>query len=186
MKFAVTLFLTIFTFLASVSSIALAQEEETDFDDPCRTDSGALFKPLGEIRSVLSDDGLQLPPDCSGSRFNSTLGGADERFASDTDFHWQPTDFFHMPVYLDDVPLERYGQSKSPHFQPVISGVKLGLQLPVLPYKMGVDRPHECISTLGHRPPGSCVPCIRQRLPKSAKGALMQAGAVVGAGAAFP
>ena len=149
--------------------------------DPCEaTGDGALFKPLGEIKAILTEDGERLPPDCASSRFNSQTNGSQARFASDVDFHWKPTDFFHMPAYFDDVPLERYGQSIAPRLQPAISGAKFVLQIPAFPYKVGIDRPHDCITTLGHRPPGDCVPCIRQRLPKELDASVIQGATTVG------
>lgn len=157
---------------------------EPDFN-PCQAveqalADGSLFKPLAEIKSVLSTDGQRMPQDCSVLQFVSQVSGSESRFYRDIDYYWRPTDFFHMPAYFDDVPLERYGQTKFPRLQPVVSGTKFILQLPVVPYKIGVDRPHDCISTLGHRPPGDCVPCIRQRLPKELDAAFLQAASTVG------
>lgn len=155
-------------------------ESDTGFDPCYSIEGGAVFKPINEIKTTLQTDGKRLPPDCSSQQFTSESNGAESRFYTDTEYHWLPTNFFHMPAYLDDVPLERYGQSRFPKLQPAISGAKFALQVPMLPYKMGVDRPHACITTLGHQPPGDCVPCIRQRLPKSARGALVQAAATTG------
>ena len=132
---------------------------DTDYDDPCRTAAnGSLFKPLSDIKPILQSDGQRQPQDCSVAHFTSQLSGSESRFHGDIAFHWRPTNFFHMPAYFDDVPLERYGQSRRPCLQPVVSGAKFALQLPMTPYKIGIDRPHDCISTLGHRPPGDCVP----------------------------
>ena len=161
--------------------------EGTRTIDPCEAvDEGALFKPLAEIRTVLVDDGKRMPPDCSNQFFTEELAGDAPRFTVQSQFHWEPTNFFHMPTYFDDVPLERYGQHYHERLQPFISGARFVLQLPVLPYKMGVDRPHACITTLGHRPPGDCVPCIRQRLPLEADAALLQAAATVGLAFVLP
>lgn len=149
--------------------------------DPCRAViNGTLFKPLTEIKAVVENDGKRLPPDCSVTQFTSQQSGSQAQFYQDTEYHWQPTNFFHMPAYFDDVPLERYGQTKLPRLQPFVSGTKFILQLPALPYKVGIDRPHDCISTLGHRPPGDCVPCIRQRLPKELDASFLQGAATVG------
>ena len=48
----------------------------------------------------------------AGSRWSATI----------TEFQWAPANFFHQPLYFDDTPLERYGQSVCPHLQPIISG----------------------------------------------------------------
>lgn len=157
------------------------QVEEDDSFGACEAvENGAIFKPLSDIKTILASDKELLPPDCSESFFTEQLAGDSPRFSMQMAYNWEPTNFFHMPTYFDDVPLERYGQHRHPVLQPFISGTRFALQLPVLPYKMGVDRPHACITTLGHRPPGDCVPCIRQRIPIEADAAALQAAATVG------
>lgn len=155
--------------------------------NPCEDVEGAsMFKPLSEIRAVLQEDGDRLPPDCSSLYFTEKSAGDAPRFESDIAYHWMPTNFFHMPAYFDDVPLERYGQSCIPLLQPAITGAKFYLQVPAIPYKMGIDAPHSCVTTLGHRPPGNCVPCIRQTLPFQADAALIQGATAVGLAVLLP
>ena len=48
---------------------------------------------------------------------------------------------------------------------------------------MGVQPPNECVYALGHYRPGNCAPYLIDPVPISARGAAMQAGAVVGAAA---
>lgn len=153
---------------------------QRSFDDCPTVDDAALFKPMGEIRTSIHLDGKRMPPDCAERFFTSQSPADSVRFGSESAFHWMPTNFFHMPTYFDDVPLERYGQTRHEKIQPFVSGAKFALQLPVLSYKMGLDRPHACISTLGHRPPGDCVPCIRQTLPLQSDATFVQAAATVG------
>lgn len=102
--------------------------------------------------------------------------------------NWRRTCFqFKAPclctkgAYFEDVDLERYGHSWGPFLQPVISGGKFFLTVPLLPYKMGLVPPNECVYTLGHYRPGSCAPYIIDPLPLSLRAGLLQAGAVVGA-----
>ncbi len=153
---------------------------EATFDACEAVENGAIFKPLSDIKTILASDDEVLPPDCSENFFTEQLAGDSPRFSTQMAYNWEPTNFFHMPTYFDDVPLERYGQHRHPLLQPFISGTRFVLQLPVVPYKMGVDRPHACITTLGHLPPGDCVPCIRQRIPLEADAATVQAAATVG------
>lgn len=167
-----------------LASPVLAQEngdDETKEFNACEAlDNGALFKPLGQIRAVAPVASDRMPPDCSSEFFTEVVAGDTPRFNTLMAYHWQPTNFYHMPTYFDDVPLERYGQHHHEKLQPFISGARFVLQLPVLPYKIGVDRPHACITTLGHRPPGDCVPCIKQRIPHEADASLLQAAATTG------
>ena len=82
--------------------------------------------------------------------------------------------------------LERYGHSWGPFLQPVISGGHFFLTVPVLPYKMGLALPGECMYTLGYYRPGSCAPYMLDPLPLSIRAALLEGGAWVGAAAVIP
>lgn len=172
--------------LAVCGNLALAQEDDEDKDadkpfNACQAVAdGSLFKPMSDIRTVLSNDGKRMPPDCAQEFFVEEYAGDSPRFTTLTTYNWEPTNFFHMPTYFDDVPLERYGQFRHEKLQPFVSGARFVFQLPVVPYRVGIDRPHACISTLGHRPPGDCVPCIKQRIPLETDAAFLQAAATVG------
>ena len=148
--------------------------------DPCEAVEGeSLFKPIGEIRLHLPDDGKRLPPDCS-QLFSEARDGNYRRFDTNFCFHWEPTNFLRRPVYFDDVPLERYGQSKSELLQPGISASRFVLSTPMLPYRMALDPPWRCVSNLGHRPPGDCVPCIKQVPPIQGNATFVEAAVAVG------
>ncbi len=101
-------------------------------------------------------------------------------------FTWKASCLCHKPLYFEDVQLERYGHSRCPVLQPVISGVRFWATIPILPYLMGVYPPNECIYDLGYFRPGSCAPHMLQPLPISLRGALIEAGVVVGLAAAIP
>jgi hypothetical protein len=164
-----------------MGGLSAQQTEEFAGYDPCQAlENDTLFRPLKDIKTGIPRDGKRLPPDCTVGYSVGTVSGNQPRAKVITPFSWQATDFFHWPLYFDDQPLERYGQTKHPMLQPAVSGAKFFLTLPILPYKMGVDRPHDCISTLGHQPPGSCVPCIKQTIPLEADAAFFEAAAAVG------
>jgi hypothetical protein len=137
------------------------------------------FVPLSEITAGLQLDLTQIPTDCSKDLFSPPRpSGA--LFASTSQFHWQPSNFFHQPLYFDDTPLERYGQSLCPCVQPVISGVRFFITIPAIPYKIGVDHTCDCVTTLGKYRPGSCAPCMKEVLPLcDLDGALLTAGTAV-------
>jgi hypothetical protein len=99
---------------------------------------------------------------------------------------WKASALCHKPLYFEDEQLERYGHSWPPCVQPFVSGAHFFTHLPVLPYCMGVEPPTECIYALGHYRPGNCAPYMCDPIPISARGALFQAGAVVGTAAALP
>ncbi len=100
--------------------------------------------------------------------------------------HWKASALYHKPLYFEQVRLERYGHSWGPCLQPLMSGVHFFGSLPVLPYKMGVRTPRECVYALGYYRPGNCAPYMLDPVPLSLRGALFQAGAVVGISAVVP
>ncbi|MEX1223626.1 MAG: hypothetical protein WEA31_03680 [Pirellulales bacterium] len=103
-----------------------------------------------------------------------------------TQFTWTASGLCHKPLYFEQVNVERYGHSLGPIGQPVLSAAHFFLSVPIIPYKMGVHPPNECIYALGYYRPGDCAPYFIPPIPISARGALFQAGAVVGVAAALP
>ena len=70
--------------------------------------------------------------------------------------------------------------------QPIASGVHFFGTLPILPYKMGLQTPNECVYALGYYRPGSCAPYMIDPLPFTWRAALFEAGAWVGGAAVVP
>lgn len=77
--------------------------------------------------------------------------------------------------------MERYGHTWGPAVQPIISGAHFFATVPLLPYKMGMEPPWECVYPLGYYRPGSCAPFTLGPVPLSARGAAVEAAAVTGA-----
>ena len=131
--------------------------------------------------SVAGVPGEDYPFECS-------LG--DEPFAprqwAETIYTWKASGLCHKPLYFEDVQLERYGHSHGPYTQPLISGAHFFATLPILPYKMGLKTPDECVYALGHYRPGSCAPYFVGGYPFTWRAALFEAGAVAGAAAIIP
>jgi hypothetical protein len=96
-------------------------------------------------------------------------------------YTWKASALCHKPLYFEQVQMERYGHAWGPFMDPVISGAHFFATLPILPYKMGIEPPQECIYALGYYRPGSCAPYMIEPFPLSPKGALIEAGAVTGA-----
>lgn len=100
------------------------------------------------------------------------------RFASTT-FTWKAAGYCHKPLYFEDWNLERYGHSRG-WADPIVSGAHFFATLPVLPYKMGVELPWECIYPLGYYRPGSCAPWTVPAVPISKRGLALEAATVTG------
>ena len=109
------------------------------------------------------------------------------RHFSQTCYMWKASAVSTQAAYFEDVQLERYGHTKvCPALQPIVSGARFFSTIAILPYKMGVTPPKECVYTLGHYPAGNCAPYMVEPFPISPRGALFQAGAVTGAVFALP
>jgi hypothetical protein len=101
-------------------------------------------------------------------------------------FVWKASALCHKPTYFEDEHLERYGHSHGPLLQPFISAGHFFGTFPVLPYKMGLTPPHECLYTLGYYRPGNCAPYMHDPIPLSLRAAAIQAGAITAGVAIFP
>jgi hypothetical protein len=103
-----------------------------------------------------------------------------------TTYLWKASGLCHKPLYFEQVQLERYGHDWGPVLQPLVSGAHFFATIPILPYKMGIETPQECIYTLGYYRPGSCAPYMIEAFPFTWRAAAFQAGAVTGVAAAVP
>jgi hypothetical protein len=92
---------------------------------------------------------------------------------------WVAPGFCHQPLYFEDVNLERVGYY-CPCIQPVFSAGHFFGTLPLLPYKMTVEPPRECIYTLGHYRPGSHAPPACYFHPPRADGIAVEGAVVTG------
>jgi len=145
---------------------------ELEYDCPSRKE----LKPIEKISWDIRPEAGELPKECSLERDPYT-----PRSFAMTTFHWKASGLCHKPLYFEDVQLERYGHSWGPYLQPFVSGAHFFVTLPVLPYKMGMYPPHECMYTLGYYRPGNCAPYMLDPIPLSVRGGLAEAGAVLGA-----
>ncbi len=101
-------------------------------------------------------------------------------------YTWKASGLCHKPLYFEDVQLERYGHSWGPYLQPIISGGHFFLNVPILPYNMGLEPPCECMYTLGYYRPGSCAPYMLDPIPLSVRAALFQGGVWTGMSYVIP
>ena len=145
-------------------------------EDPC---SSVKLTPINQITHDISTAGEMFPEECP-----LIQGGPPDRLThgwAPITFTWKATALCHKPAYFEQVQLEQYGHSWGPYLQPVVSGAHFFLTVPVLPYKMGLYPPNECIYSLGYYRMGSCAPYMLDPLPLSIRAALFEAGAWTGA-----
>ncbi|MCP4190365.1 MAG: hypothetical protein GY768_07035 [Planctomycetaceae bacterium] len=155
------------------------------YDCPTSEQLRKTIKPIGGIRASLHVDPKfveqnGLPVNCSGFVFQARQRPR-ALYSELVEFNWKPTNFFHQPLYFDDQPLERYGQSVCPPLQPVLSGGRFFMTFPIVPYKIGLNPLHECVTTLGYERPGECVPCVREKVMPAFEldAGLLQTGTVL-------
>ncbi len=102
------------------------------------------------------------------------------------EYLWTASGLCHKPLYFEQRHLERYGHTARYWTQPILSAAHFFSTLPVLPYRMGLRTPNECVYALGHYRPGNCAPYLIPAIPFTLRAGLMQAGAVTGAAALLP
>lgn len=101
-------------------------------------------------------------------------------------YTWKASALCHKPLYFEDVQLERYGHSWPRCAQPIMSGAHFFGSMAILPYKMGLQTPNECVYALGHYRPGSCAPYYIEALPFTWRAAAFQTGVITGIHFALP
>ena len=95
-------------------------------------------------------------------------------------FNWTASAACSKPLYFQNIQLERYGHSRGPILQPILSAAHFFGNAAIYPYKSGIHPPNECMYALGYYRPGDCAPWLREPFPISVKGAASQAVSAVG------
>ncbi|MFG0262230.1 MAG: hypothetical protein ACF788_07555, partial [Novipirellula sp. JB048] len=131
---------------------------------------------LSEADLAYISDNWGLPKECLIEQVAYT-----ERAWQNTTMTWKASNLCHKPLYFEDVNLERYGHTRGPLWEPVVSSAHFFVNIAVLPYKMGVHAPSECQYALGYYRPGNCAPWIKPPVPISVRGGLNQAAFMTGA-----
>ncbi|MGH7128828.1 MAG: hypothetical protein ACREIV_09680 [Planctomycetaceae bacterium] len=94
-------------------------------------------------------------------------------------FHGQASSFCHRPLYFEELYVERYGHSLG-HLQPFASAAHFYGTVPLLPYKMWIEPPWECVYTMHHMRVDTCGPPAPPRPPFRLDAAAVQAGVTAG------
>ena len=188
---------------AVVDTFSVRQHDDEDFSVTQRTESiqsleEVAAEPMPTVRPPRSMQTLlataALPPGLLPSDENGDSGQALASIAAlagkgdarlevgwaPREITWAPTNLCHLPLYFEQVNLERHGYTLSRLWQPVLSGAHFFAAIPTLPYKMTVDSPAECIYTLGYYRPGSLAPRRWQGLPWEHRAAAVEAATAVG------
>jgi hypothetical protein len=141
------------------------------------------WKPIGAVTVAITNPAGDLPADLAAPRFAQAgvlYPPADEtRNWMEYSYFWLASGFCTGPLYFEEPNLERYGY-KFGCIQPAVSAAHFFATIPLLPYKMVVHPPHECVYSLGYYRPGSCAPLQHERFHFQADAAAAEAGVVIG------
>jgi hypothetical protein len=144
--------------------------QRSALDEGYECPSPSTLKKIDQILPAIAVTG-DLPTEC-------TLGNemfVDRNYCELT-YQWKASSLCSKPLYFEDEQLERYGRLRHPLVQPVVSGARFFADCAVVPYKMGVDRPRDCVYALGYYRPGTCVPGFRKAVfPLDADGVVLEA-----------
>lgn len=146
--------------------------------DSARADS---IKNISLDISLKGAAGEDFPFECTGRNPQFQ-----PRSWSQTVYLWKASGVCHKPLYFEQVQLERYGHSWGPVLDPIVSGAHFFGTVPILPYKMGLQTPQECVYALGYYRPGSCAPYMITQPGFTWRAAAFQTGVVTGTAAAVP
>jgi hypothetical protein len=96
------------------------------------------------------------------------------------DFFLEPADFCHQPLYFEEINLERFGTTRTPRLQPVVSGASFFVTVPAMPYLMTVYRPRVCYQDMSPYRPGRPAPWHRELPPIRLNAAAVKAALIAG------
>ncbi len=141
------------------------------------------LRPLTEVTLDIQPVPGEVPPDVAAHKF-AQAGQLPQPMGACRPWHpsvfsWEAPALCYRPLYFEEVNLERYGYSCGVA-QPFVSAAHFFGTVPAMPYLMTVDKPRECVYTLGHYLPGSCAPYHTYFPPPSLKAGLVEAAVVTG------
>jgi hypothetical protein len=119
-------------------------------------------KPLGQICPQLKTSEGVMPVDCTTNLFASAESAGSFHCWVPGTFCWVAPEVAFRTPYFEDVPLERYGQTASPVFQPVISCIRFYGTVCLMPYKVFAGPIRDTAYNTGYFRPGSDDPCVRE------------------------
>ncbi len=145
-------------------------------------------RPVRRINEILPfyntkvDEDIREYADARAGDYDVKFG--DEQFQPrmfpDTAMAWEASNYYHYPLYFEDVVLERYGHTYPFVVQPFVSAAKFSGQLLALPYQMTLDPINKPMYALGYYRPGEVAPKLKYQIPWNAQAAAVQAGVTTG------
>lgn len=150
-------------------------------DPALENDEG--LRPIGEVGVDIRPEVGELPTNYAAPRF-ARVGEMREPPGAKRDwrmynFNWECKGLCYGPLRFQEVNLERHGYSLG-LAQPAVSAAHFFATLPLLPYKMTVNKARDCQYCLGYYRPGSYAPFQRNRMPLRLDGAMVELLTITG------
>lgn len=142
---------------------------ECDPNDP-RDSQGGLICPDCPAEAVLRDL----------DRKNPSINDFPIRNFAHIHYCWEPTNMSALPLYFEDVALERYGHTRGFLIDPPFKVGLFALQFIGLPYQMTIDPPWIKRYALGFYRPGQFVCPKYYQVPWNTKAAVVEASVLTG------
>lgn len=168
------------SYVEPVEARHVAVKQNAPDSPPIHHDSSHGLRPMSELFVDAALPTGAVPEQPADERHAPNVYGrqlTEARPWNSYEFNWAASGMLHKPLYFEDVNLERYGNSACPFIQPISSGVRFFATVPMLPYKMTLEPPRECIYTLGYCRPGSQAPNLFYHPPLNVKAAIVEAAA---------
>jgi hypothetical protein len=154
-----------------------------------RNDSGQLPK-VPTVESMVRPDAsierfLSRTPTESAYENAAYFTGSRSRTNDESEWYtsvagWTAPEFYTRPLYFEQINFERYETSAPAWTRPALSYAQFLRTIPVLPYKIGANRPTDPIYTVGHYPYGQVAPSQSSWGKLSKRGMLFQGAATTG------
>jgi hypothetical protein len=145
------------------SERADADEDVQQYDE---VDVLQKINPLRKPMSMLSVDTREFSTEAPEDRSTALTNAQPEQWTSFAPapiaFAWAAPNIRYQPLFFENVPLERYGQTPGPWKEVGRGSLHFFSSLALWPYHARFDHIYECDSPLGFCRPGSQVASKRQ------------------------
>ena len=140
------------------------EDEPEDEEGKSELSSMMINTDIRSLRVNIAETSSDAPADQSDQLVSPSLAQI-SFLPSEKLFAWAAPDIRYQPLYFENVPHERYGQTPEgcELRQTFLSAVHFYGSLALLPYKFKEQNPHSCDGPLGFCRPGSQTPFVLQR-----------------------
>lgn len=127
--------------------------------------TNGLFAPITALTiDIRTQQSVKIPDDRSVDLFARPANSWFDLPAPCLVYMWEAPNICYQPLYFEDIPLERYGQTCDPRRAVLRSATHFGISFLALPINMLRDPARSCNTSYGYCRPGDLVPRHQQQL----------------------